>query len=43
MGIRLNAAPAPDFEAVDNSGRLFNLSDYRKKKHVMLVLNRGFI
>lgn len=35
--------PAPDFTLADFEGRPFKLSDYRGKKHVLLVLNRGFI
>ena len=35
--------PAPDFTLSDLEGRQFKLSDYRGKKHVLLVLNRGFI
>lgn len=33
---------APDFTAVDSEGRKVRLSDYRDKKHVVLVFNRGF-
>lgn len=39
--VDLNTA-APDFELSDFNGNLFRLSDYRGKKHVLLVLNRGF-
>ena len=39
--VDLNTA-APDFELPDFNGNLFRLSDYRGKKHVLLVLNRGF-
>jgi len=34
---------APDFELPNYDGRQFRLSDYRGKKNVLLVLNRGFI
>ncbi|MGQ9666934.1 MAG: redoxin domain-containing protein [Anaerolineae bacterium] len=34
---------APDFYLVDTQGNEIRLSDYRGKKHVLLVLNRGFI
>lgn len=34
---------APDFSLVDTQGNEIRLSDYRGKKHVLLVLNRGFI
>jgi peroxiredoxin Q/BCP len=33
---------APDFELTDTEGNRFRLSDYRGKKHVVLVFNRGF-
>ena len=36
------AAPlAPDFALADVNGRRVRLSDYRGKKHVVLVFNRG--
>jgi peroxiredoxin len=34
--------PAPDFEIDDFKGRMVKLSDYRGRKNVILVLNRGF-
>ena len=34
--------PAPDFELKDFQGNRLRLSDYQGKKHVLLVLNRGF-
>lgn len=34
---------APDFTLLDYEGAQFRLSDYRGKKNVLLVLNRGFI
>ncbi len=34
---------APDFALEDFRGRTVRLSDYRGKKHVVLVFNRGFI
>jgi peroxiredoxin len=34
--------PAPDFELDDFQGRPVRLADYRGKKHVVLVFNRGF-
>ncbi len=40
---RLAAEIAPDFTLVDTHGNEVRLSDYRGKKHVLLVLNRGFI
>lgn len=33
---------APDFDAIDTEGRNIKLSEYRGKKNVMLVFNRGF-
>ncbi len=33
---------APDFELVDVTGKPVRLSDYRGKKNVVLVFNRGF-
>jgi peroxiredoxin len=40
--VELNAE-APDFALDDFTGREFRLSDYRGKKNVLLVLNRGFV
>ena len=34
--------PIYDFALYDLEGMPFRLSDYRGKKHVLLVLNRGF-
>ncbi|MGP8079271.1 MAG: hypothetical protein ACLPVI_02030 [Dehalococcoidales bacterium] len=33
---------ATDFTATDSEGQLIHLSDYRRKKNVVLVFNRGF-
>jgi peroxiredoxin len=33
---------AADFSLTDTTGRTVCLSDYRKKKNVFLVFNRGF-
>ncbi len=33
---------APDFTATDSEGRTTHLSDYKNKKNVLLVFNRGF-
>jgi peroxiredoxin len=34
--------PAPDFEMTDSQGKTVRLSDFKGKKHVVLVFNRGF-
>jgi peroxiredoxin Q/BCP len=34
---------APDFTVQDSEGKTVRLSDYRGKKNVVLVLNRGFV
>jgi len=34
---------APDFEMIDTEGQRVRLSDYRGRKHVVLVFNRGFM
>jgi peroxiredoxin len=34
---------APDFSLSDLNGNPISLSDYRAEKHVVLVLNRGFM
>ena len=34
---------APDFPLIDTDGNRISLSDYRGKKHVVLVFNRGFM
>ncbi len=33
---------APDFNVSDTEGRTVRLSDFKDKKNVMLVFNRGF-
>ena len=33
---------APDFTATDSEGKVIQLSDYKGKKNVVLVFNRGF-
>ena len=35
-------AEAPDFALPDSRGQTVRLTDYRGRKHVVLVLNRGF-
>jgi peroxiredoxin len=39
--VELNAA-APEFELLDWHGNTVRLSDFRDKKHVVLVFNRTF-
>ncbi len=34
---------APNFEIDDFKGEKFKLSDFKEKKNVLIVLNRGFI
>jgi peroxiredoxin len=36
------AVTALDFTAADSEGKIIRLSDYKGKKHVVLVFNRGF-
>jgi len=36
------SVPAPDFAINDSNGKTITLSDYRNKKHIVLVFNRGF-
>jgi peroxiredoxin len=36
------ASVAPDFKVNDSEGQALHLLDYRGKKNVMLVFNRGF-
>jgi peroxiredoxin len=33
---------APDFTATDSEGKVIRLSDYKGKRSVVLVFNRGF-
>jgi peroxiredoxin len=37
-----NPVMAPEFSAADSEGNIVTLSDYRGKKNVLLVFNRGF-
>ena len=39
--VELDAA-APEFELLDWDGDTVRLADYRDRKHVVLVFNRGF-
>ena len=34
---------APDFTLPDHQGQQIRLSDYRGRKNVLLVFNRGFV
>jgi peroxiredoxin len=40
--VELNAV-APEFELLDWQGEMVRLSDYRDRKHVVLVFNRTFM
>jgi len=40
---QFGAMLAPDFELIDTRGNTVRLSDFRDRKHVVLVFNRGFI
>ncbi len=42
MIVQINA-DAPDFEMPDFRGVSIKLSDFKSRKNVMLVFNRGFI
>ncbi len=42
MITREQAPIAPDFSMEDSDGRIVQLSDFRGKKNVILVFNRGF-
>ena len=42
MIARDEAPLAPDFTATDSEGRTVRLADYKGKKNVFLVFNRGF-
>jgi peroxiredoxin len=33
---------APDFTATDAEGKTLRLADFKGKKHIVLVFNRGF-
>jgi peroxiredoxin len=38
----IEVKPAKDFAANDSEGRLIKLSDFKERKNVVLVFNRGF-
>jgi peroxiredoxin len=40
--VQLNT-PSPDFSLTDYEGQVYNLSDFRNEKHVLLIFNRGFV
>jgi len=42
MADKRQTSTAPEFSASDSEGRTVRLSDYRGKKNVILVFNRGF-
>ncbi len=39
--VELNT-PAPDFTLTDFTGKSVSLADFRNKKNVLVVFNRGF-
>lgn len=43
MAKQLQDSLAPDFTLPDYEGRPVSLSDFRGRKHVVLVFNRGFM
>jgi len=40
--MKAKPTPAPDFEMTTSEGKVVRLSDFKGKKHVVLVFNRGF-
>jgi len=42
MNASTKPTPAPAFEVTSSEGEVIRLSDFRGKKHVVLVFNRGF-
>jgi peroxiredoxin len=40
--VELNT-PAPNFELTDYKGNIVRLSDFKGKKNILLVFNRGFV
>jgi peroxiredoxin len=42
MIAKRQADTAPDFNVNDSENRMVRLSDYRGKKNILLVFNRGF-
>jgi peroxiredoxin len=40
--MKAKPTPAPNFEMTNSEGELVRLSDFKGKKHVVLVFNRGF-
>jgi peroxiredoxin len=42
VNAKTKLVPAPDFEMTDSTGKVVRLSDFKGKKPVVLVFNRGF-
>ena len=42
MSPNLQNTEAPDFTLTGARGQMVHLADYRGKKHVVLIFNRGF-
>jgi len=42
MSPKLQNTDAPDFTLTNAKGQTIRLSDYRGKRHIVLIFNRGF-
>jgi peroxiredoxin len=43
MAMVEEGATAPGFTLTDTRGQFVTLSNYKRDKHIVLVLNRGFV